>query len=92
MQSSEVLRKTGTDDVCHLFATPVMANEGERGQMFGVDNAADADSINEAGRNPHDLLGVGADCGSLMADEGIAPSRTRTLNLVIKSHLLCQLS
>jgi hypothetical protein len=60
--------------------------------MKGVDNAADADSINEAGRNSQELQGVEAGRESLRTIEGSAPSRTRTLNLVIKSHLLCQLS
>ena len=60
--------------------------------MIAVDKSSVTETLNETGLNPLSLQGVEADQGSLMAVERIAPSRTRTLNLVIKSHLLCQLS
>lgn len=81
-QSSEVLRKTGTDPVCTKF---VQTFGGDCGQLREVDNPGDAETIDGISLKPLDLQGVEADCGSLMAIEGSAPSRTRTLNLVIKS-------
>jgi hypothetical protein len=60
--------------------------------MTGVDNGGDTETLNRTDRNSLGFQGVEADRESLIANEGIAPSRTRTLNLVIKSHLLCQLS
>jgi hypothetical protein len=83
-KSTHVTSKTGKD--------VARADDGNRVRWTGVDKNGDAARINGTGLNPLDFQEVEADCGSMAAIEGIAPSRTRTLNLVIKSHLLCQLS
>ena len=93
----EALRATGTDDVAadaSMAAQHQAQQSGrETGRMDAIacDEAAERKAQRESPK-PLAIADLGDDVRGDASDSESAPSRTRTLNLLIKSQLLCQLS
>jgi len=94
---SEALRATGTDDQMAkapetaLHLAQQLGRETRRSDAKGCDNRTKLAAQKKTPK-PLRVADLGDDVRPDANGGGSAPSRTRTLNLLIKSQLLCQLS
>jgi integrase len=89
----EAARATGTDSVCTPVCTGFVQTVDTGSDHLRLVEAQTAGGEeNNTGRNSLIPLGVAADCDPVRPDEGSAPCRNRTDNLLIKSQLLYRLS
>jgi len=94
---TEALEATGTDDVAVSNDNQGAANAQHTARESGRNGATGCDGPHKVatqGRpsNPLRVADLGDDVRPGATESESAPSRTRTLNLLIKSQLLCQLS